>query len=95
MNALKLVVLLFLVLSYLVGNGVCSGSSESSPKTYEFYDGLVNARAQMITYLTNAVTKHLITTEIKNIGTKPSQDYFIAVPKQYEDKLARVQVRYL
>eukprot|EP01084_Bolivina_argentea_P232892 392401_1 len=60
--------------------------------TFKFYDGLVNTRVQSATYLTNAVTKILITVEIKNFGAEKTDKYLVSLPKSLDNNLALIEI---
>lgn len=74
-----------LILTLSLISGGCS--------SVDFYDGLVNARVQVASYVTSPVAKILVTTEVKNIGDKPADTYFIAIPKNLVDNLSAVEVK--
>ena len=59
---------------------------------FKFYDGLVNSRVQSNTYLTKAVTKILLTVEIKNMGPQNTNKYLVSLPKALDDNLALIEI---
>ena len=58
----------------------------------ELYDGIINTRVQSATYLTNAITKILITIEIKNYGSDNTDKYILSLPKEIQSNLAFIEV---
>jgi len=60
---------------------------------FKFYDGLVNEKVQMGTYLTSAVTKIVITVDVRNYGSSPTDQYLIALPQSLDSQLALIEAR--
>ena len=73
-----LVIILSFIINYLYG--------------FEIYDGIVNTRVQSATYLTSAVTKILITIEIRNYGEEDVDKYLITLPSDLDINLAFIEI---
>jgi len=61
--------------------------------SFKFYDGLVNDKVQQATYLTSGVTKIVITIDVSNYGSSPTNQYLIALPKSLDDQMALIEAR--
>jgi len=61
--------------------------------SFQFYEGLVNAKVQSLTYLTSAVTKIVINVDVRNYGSRAADKYLVSLPQSLDSNMALIEVR--